>query len=404
MERVILHCDCNCFFASVELLSHPELRQQPVAVCGDPEARHGIILAKNEPAKAMGIKTAETIWQARRKCPQLVLLPAHHDRYRLYSDRINAIYESYTDLVEPFGIDESWLDVTGSLHLFGGDPAALADELRRRIRVELGLTVSVGVSFNKVFAKLGSDYKKPDATTVITRENFRSIVWPLPVGDLLYAGRASVRLLEQYGVRTIGELAHFDRKALGTLMGKQGEQLWRYANGLENAPVLPAHAYVPPKSVGNGETFPKDLTTAEEVRRGVVLLTDRVATRLRRHGMKATTLQVSLRDPAFRDLCRQKPLPSPTYVARELADTALELIACSWKPGSPLRAITVTASGLIPETESAQQLDLFGGEEVRRRDRLERLERTVDGLREKYGRDAVHSACTPLSGPDDADL
>lgn len=397
MERVILHCDCNCFFALVELLAHPELREQPVAVCGDPEARHGIILAKNEPAKAFGVKTAETIWQAKRKCPDLVLLPAHHDRYKLYSDRINAIYESYTDLVEPFGIDESWLDVTGSLHLFGGDPAALADELRRRVRVELGLTISVGVSFNKVFAKLGSDYKKPDATTVISRENFRSIVWPLPVGDLLYAGRASVKLLEQYGVHTIGDLALFDRKALAALMGKQGEQLWRYANGLESSPVLPSHAYVPPKSVGNGETFPKDLTTREEVHRGVVPLTDRVAARLRRHGMKATTLQVSLRDPAFRDVCRQKPLAAPTCVARELSDAAMELISCAWKPGSPLRAITVTASNLIPEEEAAQQLDLFGGGDVKRRDRLERLERTVDGLREKYGRDAVHSACAPPS-------
>ena len=207
MDRVILHCDLNCFYASVELLSHPELRDVPTAVCGDPSSRHGIILAKNEPAKKYGVQTAETIWQARKKCPGLVLLPPHHDLYREYSRRVNAIYDQYTDLVEPFGIDESWLDVTHTLHLFGGDAAALADALRRRMKRELGLTLSVGVSFNKVFAKLGSDYKKPDATTVISRENWQSIVWPLPVGDLLYVGGAARKLLHQYGVDTIGQLA-----------------------------------------------------------------------------------------------------------------------------------------------------------------------------------------------------
>ena len=190
-DRIILHCDLNCFYASVELLSHPELREVPVAVAGDPASRHGIILAKNEPAKQCGVKTAETIWQAKKKCPNLVLLPAHHKLYREYSNKVNAIYDEYTDLAESFGIDESWLDVTNTLHLFGGDAKALANAIRQRVKRELGLTLSVGVSFNKVFAKLGSDYKKPDATTVISRENWRSIVWPLPVGDLLYVGGAA---------------------------------------------------------------------------------------------------------------------------------------------------------------------------------------------------------------------
>ena len=393
LDRMILHCDCNCFYASVELLSHPELAHLPVAVCGDPSSRHGIILAKNEPAKAFGVKTAETIWQARRKCPDLVLLPSHHDLYGVYSRKINEIYESYTDLVEPFGIDESWLDVTGTIHLFGGDPVALADSLRRRIREELGLTISVGVSFNKIFAKLGSDYRKPDATTAITRDSFQSLVWPLPAGDLLYAGRAATKLLSQYGVHTIGDLATFDREALSSLLGKQGDLLWRYANGLDDSPVLPSHIYTPPKSVGNGETFPKDLTTAAELHRGVVLLADNVAARLRKHGLKATTLQVTLRDPAFHDVCRQKPLPAPSCIARELSDCAMELIQTTWKPGAPVRAITITASNLIDQSEAVQQLDLFGSSDDKRRDRLERLERTVDGLRQKYGRDAVHSAC-----------
>ena len=195
MDRIILHCDCNCFYASCELLSHPDLRQLPVAVCGDPTERHGIILAKNEPAKRCGVKTAETIWKAKQKCPGLILLPPHHRLYAEYSKKINAVYGEYTDLVEPFGIDESWLDVTNSLHLFGGDAKALADTLRGRIKREFGLTISVGVSFNKVFAKLGSDYKKPDATTVIARDNWRDIVFPLPVGDLLFVGRSAQELL-----------------------------------------------------------------------------------------------------------------------------------------------------------------------------------------------------------------
>ena len=224
VPRVIFHCDLNSFFASVELLSRPELRGVPVAVCGDPEQRHGVILAKNEPAKQRGVRTAETIWQARRKCPELVLLPPHHRLYAEYSKRINAIYYEYTDLVEPFGIDESWLDVTGSLHLFGGDARALADALRERVRRELGLTISVGVSFNKVFAKLGSDYKKPDATTVIPPDGWRELVWPLPVGSLLFVGHAAEELLGRYGVRTIGELAACKEETLDALMGKLGLQ------------------------------------------------------------------------------------------------------------------------------------------------------------------------------------
>ncbi len=389
MDRVIYHCDCNGFYASVELLSHPELRDRPVAVCGDPKSRHGIILAKNEPAKAFGVKTAETIWQAKKKCPALVLLPAHHDRYREYSKRVNAIYERFTDLIEPFGIDESWLDVTGTLHLFGGDTKALADRIRNTVREELGLTISVGVSFNKVFAKLGSDYKKPDATTLITVENFQSIVWPLPVTDLLYVGRAAARVLERYGVRTIGQLAAFDRQALVNLLGKQGGLLWNYANGLENSPVAPAGRYTPPKSVGNGETFPYNLTKKEEVRRGVALLADQVAVRLRKHHLKAATLQVTIRDPNFKDICRQRPLAAPTCTARELSRGALEILEDCWKAGAPIRALTLTAQNLIPEEEVTEQLGLFQPEEPVRRDKAEKLERVMDGLREKYGHDAV---------------
>ena len=389
MDRVIYHCDCNSFYCSVELLSHPELRAAPTAVCGDPKSRHGIILAKNEPAKKSGVRTAETIWQARRKCPGLVLLPAHRGLYMEYSKKVNAIYDRFTDLIEPFGIDESWLDVTGTLHLFGGDPRALADRIRNTVREELGLTISVGVSFNKIFAKLGSDYKKPDATTVITVDNFRQLVWPLPVTDLLYVGRAAAKVLAQYGVTTIGELAAFDRLALAELLGKQGGQLWNYANGLENSPVTPAGTYTPPKSVGNGETFSRNLLRREEVSRGVAMLADEVAVRLRRHAMKAATLQVTIRDPNFKDICRQRPLDSPTNTARELYRAAMDILEHSWKSGAPIRALTLTAHNLIPEGEAAEQLDLFQSAAPQKRDRVERLERTMDAIRSKYGRNAV---------------
>ncbi len=398
MDRVIFHCDLNSFFASVELLEHPELRHLPVAVCGDPASRHGIILAKNEPAKRFGVQTAETIWQARKKCPDLVLLPSHRERYTDYSRRVGEIYEQYTDLVEPFGIDESWLDVTGTLHLFGGDARRLADRIRERVRTELGLTISVGVSFNKVFAKLGSDYKKPDATTVILREDVEHMVWPLPVTDLLFAGRAAARELEKYGVRTIGDLARFDREALGRLLGRHGYQLHDYANGLEHSPVRPAGLYTPPKSVGNGLTFPHNLVGEEQVRSGVVLLADSVAERLRRHGLKCTCVQVSLRSPEFHDISRQQRLTYPCFVAGQLVEAAMDLIRANWNLSAPIRAITVTAMNLIPADQAVGQLDLFSnGAQDRRRERQEQLGKTMDKIRDRFGRHAIG----PASGVDE---
>ena len=395
VDRIIFHCDLNCFYASAELLDHPELRHLPVAVCGDPESRHGIILAKNEPAKGFGVKTAETIWQARKKCPELVLLPAHHDKYRRLSRQVGEIYREYTDLVEPFGIDESWLDLTGSLHLFGGDAAALADRLRDRLRRELGLTISVGVSFNKVFAKLGSDYKKPDATTVITRENFRRIVWPLPVSDLLYVGRAAEQTFQRFGVKTIGDLAAFDRQALFTLLGKHGVQLHDYACGLDRSPVSPAGQYTPPKSVGNGFTFPRNLQGREEIRGGITQLSDHVAARLRLCGMKCQGVSLAIRDPDFHDISRQTRLDAPTYLGRELARSAMALADQCWSMDRPVRALTVTAIYLIPAEEAAAQLELWDAPRQHQRERRERLEQAMDAIRAKYGGRAIQPASAP---------
>ncbi len=397
MDRMIFHCDLNSFFASVELLEHPELRHLPVAVCGDPDSRHGIILAKNEPAKRFGIKTAETIWQARQKCPELRLLGAHHDKYHHYSQLVNAVYQEYTDLVEPFGIDESWLDVTGTLHLFGGDGPALADRLRARIRSELGLTISVGVSFNKVFAKLGSDYKKPDATTVISRDNFRALVWPLPVGDLLFVGSAVQRTCQRFGIRTIGDLARFDRETLFTLLGRHGSQLYDYANGLDESPVAPAGLDTPPKSVGNGLTFPRNLQGEEEIRAGVAMLSDQVAARLRRHRMKCTGVSLAIRDPDFRDISRQRRLDEPTSLGREIAQAAMGLARECWRWRDPVRALTVTAICLLPEDEAASQLDLLSDSGLeQRRERLQKLERCMDSIRAKYGKKAIAAASAPV--------
>ena len=386
MDRTILHCDLNSFYASVELLSRPDLRERPVAVCGDPASRKGIILAKNEPAKRFGVKTAETIWQAREKCPDLVLLPPHHELYRKFSRLVNHIYGQYTDLVEPFGIDESWLDITGSMHLFGGDAAAIAGAIRARVRRELGLTLSVGVSFNKVFAKLGSDYRKPDATTVIPPDRWRDIVWPLPLGNLLYAGPAAQRSLSRYGVGTIGDLAALDSALPERLLGKLGSQLWHYANGVDPSPVRPQHEKEAVKSVGNSFTFPENLTTWAQIRRGTALLCDSVASRLRSQDLYCGAVQAAVRDPAFHSRSRQKHLPRSTHLMRELLEAAMELIGGIWQPPSPVRLISVTALELTGRLETYEQADLFAPPPAERR---EHLEQTVDTIRRKFGSAAI---------------
>ena len=389
MSRVILHCDLNAFFASVELLKLPRLRRLPVAVCGDPVSRHGIVLAKNELAKRAGVKTAETIWQARQKCPELVCVPPHHDLYREYSRRVNTVYLSYTDLVEPFGIDESWLDITGSMHLFGGGGREIADQIRRRVREELGLTLSVGVSFNKVFAKLGSDYKKPDATTVISPENWREMLFPLPAEALLYVGRSAAGTLRQLGIGTIGQLAGADETLLEERLGKLGLQLHRYANGLDRSPVRPWGRQEAAKSVGNSTTFPRNLTRLEDVRAGTAALCDSVASRLRRHGLYCGGVQVSIKDPQFRTVSRQKQLPRSTHLMREILDAAMELLLSAWRPPSPIRLISVTAIHITQAEETYTQEDLFQTGDSGRSEKQERIEAAMDRIRSRFGSGAI---------------
>lgn len=389
-DRVIFHCDCNSFYASVELLSHPELRDVPVAVCGDPESRHGIILAKNEPAKRFGIQTAETVYSALRKCPNLTLLPPHHNRYRVKSRQVNAIYARYTDRVEPFGIDESWLDMTGTWHLFGPSPKAVADQIRQVVRDETGLTLSVGVSFNKVFAKLGSDYKKPYATTVIGPEDFKRMVWPLPVESLLYVGRTTRKTLNGLGVRNIGQLAAADPEQLRQALGKLGPELRLYALGRDEAPVRRADEQPEVKSVGNGMTFRRDLVSRDDVAAGLTALSDEVAARLRAHGLLCTAVQVLIKDTDLRSITRQAPLPAPTHLARDIARAAQALVEKNWPAQKPIRMLTVTALNLTDGT-GARQLSWLEPE-PQSDEKREKLEQSLDAIRKKYGKASIASA------------
>ena len=388
MERTILHCDCNSYFASVECISHPELKRVPMAVCGDPESRHGIILAKNELAKAYGIQTAETIWQAKRKCPQLTLVVPHHDLYEQISDQINEIYGQYTDLVEPFSIDESWLDVTGTLHTFGSGER-IANELRRRIREEIGITISVGVSFNKIFAKLGSDYKKPDATTCITRDNYQTILWPLPARDMMFVGSTTAERLARMGIATIGDIAHAGRDQLRLILGRSGETIWEYAAGEDCSLVRRADESEQPKSIGNSITFPHDLVGRQEICAGLLALCDQVGSRLRKHGLYCATVQIQIKDPLLATISRQQKLAAPTNVTHELYEAAVAIADKSWSMSSPVRLLSVTAANL--GDCCTEQMTLIG-DTTEGKLKNAKLDRAMDNIRSRFGKDSISYA------------
>ena len=391
MDRVILHCDCNNYFASVELLDKPELRDQPVAVAGDPEGRHGIILAKNQIAKNYGVQTAETLWQAKKKCPGLILLPPHMDKYRAMSRRVNAIYLDYTDQVEAFSIDESWLDVTASRNLFG-DGAAIADLLRRRVREELGITISVGVSWNKTFAKMGSDYKKPDATTVITRENVSQILYPLPVTDLIFVGKSSGQVLARHGIHTIGDLAACSMAEAEAWLGKGGKGLWLAARGLDDSPVRCYGEHEAVKSVGNGMTYPQDLVGREACIAGLTPLCESVGARLRAQHLKCRTITLQIKDPQLKVISRQKPVDPPTNLTRYLLREVIQRLESAWPEDAPVRLFTVTAGSLMDESAPVTAQLSFLEEAPREDPRQRRLEQVLDGLRNRFGQDAIATA------------
>ncbi|MCE5286692.1 MAG: DNA polymerase IV [Pelosinus sp.] len=379
MKRTILHADLNNFYANVECLYHPELRDKPVAVCGDIEARHGIVLTKNYPAKAFGVKTGDVIWEAKLKCPGLVTVPADFKKYLRFSRLARRIYADYTDQIEPFGIDEAFLDVTNSIQLFGSG-FDIADTIRRRFREELGLTASVGVSFNKIFAKLGSDMKKPDATTIITEDTFKERIWPLPVGDLLYVGRSTCRKLQSRAIFTIGERANRDVNDLRLLLGVWGETLWCFANGLDSAPVRHAGEESVIKSVGNSTTTCRDLVNIDDVKLIVYVLAESVAARLRKHGLKCTTVAINVRNTELLSFERQGKLQIPSYVSADIAQKAMDLFRTNYLWDKAIRSIGVRGAGLVT-ADGHFQLDLFDCSRIER----EELEKAIDGIRKRFG-------------------
>ena len=380
----------NGFYASVECLHRPAIRSFPVVVGGDESARHGIVLAKNNLAKPYGIKTGETLWQARDKCPSLVVVPPNYPLYLRYARLARQIYADFTGRIEPFGLDEAWLDVSGD------DGELIANEIRSRIRYELGVTVSVGVSFNKIFAKLGSDYKKPDATTVITEGNYKEVVWPLPVGDLLYVGHATKTKLERVGITTIGKLAQASPSMLHGMFGKIGGVLYNFANGLDHTPVTPMGEEAMIKSIGNGITTPRDLVCDEDVKIILFVLCESIAARLAEHGFLARTVVIYIRDNDLYGIERQVKQPRPTCISGEIAAAAMDLFHQYYRWYKPIRGMSVRCTDLIP-ANAPQQLSIFGDEE--RRQKQEVLDRTVERLRYRFGHNIVQRASLLVDAP-----
>ncbi|MCL1835217.1 MAG: DNA polymerase IV [Oscillospiraceae bacterium] len=386
--RTILHADLNNCYASIEMLHHPRLRGHPVAVGGSAEMRHGIILARNYEARPYGIKVGQTLWEARQKCPGLIIVPPDYDKYLRFSRLFRAILSDYSPRVEPFGLDEAFLDVTGS-GKYGGDGGAIADEIRGRVKFELGVTVSVGVSYNKIFAKLGSDMKKPDGTTIITEGNYRRVAWPLPASDLLGVGRRMTVKLAKYNILTIGDIASCDPDLLQNWFGKWGLFLYTYANGLDTSPVAETGSESAVKSIGNSSTCPRDLVNDEDAHIVFQNLAESVAERMREQGFMAKTVQVSLRDNDLSWFERQMQLPQPTHVSTELCSAAMSLLRQNWKWEKPLRSIGIRGVNLIP-IRQPRQLSLFYDE--RRREKAERLEYAIDDVRRRFGHYSIDRA------------
>ena len=388
MKRIIFHIDQNCYFASVEMISKPELRDVPMAVAGDAEARHGIILAKNEPAKKYGIKTAEAIWQAQAKCPDLVLVRAHHEKYVFYSKKLREMYSEYTDKVEPFGLDECWLDMTDSVSGYA-EAEEIALEIRNRVKSEFKLTCSIGISFNKVFAKLGSDYKKPDATTVFTDEDWKEKIWPLPVSDLLFVGNRTAEKFSRINIKTVGDLANTDGGFISRYLGKAGAVLWEYANGIDDSPVAESGYKRIPKSVGNSTTTAEDMTSDRQIERTLHMLSESVAERLRKHKLKGTVVQISVRDRDLGIYEKQRILYRSTDDAKEIYAAARQLFRESYDWKKSVRSIGVRCTKLV-RSDSGEQLSLFTDDAADKRD--DRLNKVIDDINMRFGAGVIKSA------------
>lgn len=391
MERTILHADFNNFYASVECMLNPKLKGHPVAVGGDVEARHGIILAKNMEAKKSGIQTGEALWQAKKKCPNLIIVPPHYEEYIKYSRLARKIYEEYTNLIQPYGMDENWLDVTGSISLFG-DGETIANTLRERMKFELGLSISVGVSFNMIFAKLGSDMKKPDAVTVIPKDSFREKIWHLPASDMLGVGRATEKVLNSYGIRTIGDLAKAPPDFIKRKFGKNGAVLLAYANGLDQSRVQPQDYEPPIKSVGHGITTVQDLENNAEVWNLMLALSQDIGHKLQVYNKNACGVAVYIRYVHEKQLGGKQwqcQIPVATHSAAILARAAYELFERSYNWDHTIRSVTVRAINLQSQ-DIPQQLQFFS--DPFQVEKKEKLETAVEDIRRRFGKYSIQPA------------
>lgn len=383
-SRTILHVDMNCFYASCEMAYHPKLQGKPIAVCGDPERRSGIVLTASYPAKRMGVKTGMPLWEAQQHCRDIIFVPAHYDLYTRYSEYTREIFLRYSDQVEPFGLDEAWIDCTGSQQIHGDGPT-IAKKISDTVKDELGITCSIGVSWNKTLAKLGSDYKKPDATTIISRNNFKKIVWPLPASDLLYVGNKTAAKLSNYAIHTIGDLAQTNPKFLQEKLGKVGVMIWQFANGMDSAPVAKYEykdVIAPIKSIGNSWTTPRDLLTDEDVWIVILLLAESVAARLRENHFRCRGVEVTLRDSSLFSFERQCKLQQPTMQEQDIAEAAYKLYKKNYRWGEHLRSIGVRAIDLRPETEPCQISFDCSAE---KQEEMEKLESAIDNVRGRFG-------------------
>lgn len=388
MERVILHCDLNNFYASVECLNNPSIRNCPVAVCGSQDFRHGIVLAKNYIAKRYGIITGEPIWQAKKKCPDLIVVNPNYSSYLLFSKEAREIYSRYTNLIEAFGIDECWIDVSGSTRLYGTGEK-IAHKIKDTIKDELGITASVGVSYNKIFAKLGSDFKKPDAVTVISKENYKELVWTLPVKELLYVGSSTRKKLNRVGIMTIGDLAGTPPSFLRKYLGKWGDTLWVFANGMDDTEVTLIDYESTIKGIGNSMTTSRDLVNNEDVKLTFCVLSESVSERLRKHNFKATTIQIYIRDNELASIERQGKLPNPSYISSEIINKSMEIFKSNWNWNKPIRSLGVRSTNLV-DADTYSQLSLF--KDQNKRIKLEALEQSIDAVRERFGHYSIQRA------------
>lgn len=385
MERVILHSDANSFYASVEIKHRPELKDKPVAVCGDPAARHGVIVTKNPLAKKYSVLTGEPVNRALEKCPGLVLIGGDYVLYHRYSRLLRDIYESYTDHVEPYGLDEAWLDISQRGWDIQ-DGGRIAEEIRERVKRELGITVSVGVSFNKVFAKLGSDLKKPDAVTVISKANFKQRIWPLPVNELFYVGPRTAAKLAAMNIRTIGGLANCESWLLERRFGQNGLMLKAFASGLDDAPVRETVREDEAKSIGNSTTPPHDIANMEQARCIFTLLADSVAARLREGGYRTGCVAITARDTNLVTHGCQCTISPKTNITSEIASSAIRQFEGRFRSAMPFRSVGIQCT-MLSRGGEAVQTDLMAPSI--RRDRFEKIDAAVDGIRRRYGGQAI---------------